>query len=107
MGVLTSILLIPRGDLLEKPILKQCSLRFSQLIENANFLDIDNYVNHTCANSEMCVDGVSSYSCNCSAGYTGVRCTVDLSPVNATWFSCREIYFKVMTFVYLLIDGKW
>ena len=76
MGVLSSILLIPRGDLLEKPILKQCSLRFSSLIENANFLHIDDCVIHTCANGGMCVDGVDTYSCNCSAGYTGERCLI-------------------------------
>ena len=40
----------------------------------ANFLDIDDCVNHTCANGGLCVDGVNSYSCNCSAGYTGERC---------------------------------
>ena len=33
--------------------------------------------------------------------------SVDLSVVNAAWFFSREIYFKSMKFVYLLIDGKW
>ena len=41
---------------------------------NTNFLDIDDCANHTCANGGLCVDGVNSYSCNCSAGYTGERC---------------------------------
>ena len=41
---------------------------------NANFLDIDDCVNHTCANGGLCVDGINNYSCNCSAGYTGERC---------------------------------
>ena len=76
-------------------------------MENGNFLDVDDSVNHSGEDSVVRIDDVNSYSCNCSASYTGVRCSVDLSPVNATWFSCREIYFKVMTFVYLLIDGKW
>ena len=76
MGVLSSILLIPRGDLLEKHVLKQCSLRFSKLIEKANFLHIDDCVNHTCANGGLCVDGVYSYSCNCTAGYIGERCLI-------------------------------
>ena len=41
---------------------------------NAYFLDIDDCVNHTCANGGLCVDGINTYTCNCSAGYTGVRC---------------------------------
>ena len=41
---------------------------------NTNFIDIDDCVNHTCANGGLCVDGVNSYTCNCSAGYTGERC---------------------------------
>ena len=43
-------------------------------MENANFLDIDDCVNNTCANGGLCVDGINTYSCNCSAGYTGERC---------------------------------
>ena len=31
-------------------------------MENANFLDIDECVNHTCANGGLCVGGVNSYS---------------------------------------------
>ena len=42
--------------------------------KNDYFLDIDDCVNHTCANGGLCVDGVNSYSCNCSAGYTGEHC---------------------------------
>ena len=36
--------------------------------------DIDDCVNHTCANGGSCVDGINNYSCNCIAGYTGPRC---------------------------------
>ena len=36
--------------------------------------DIDDCVNHTCANSGSCVDGLSNYSCDCMPGYTGVHC---------------------------------
>ena len=38
------------------------------------FTDIDDCVNNTCVNGGSCVDGVNSYSCNCSAGYSGDRC---------------------------------
>ena len=40
----------------------------------ANFLDIDDCANHTCANGGLCVDGINTYTCSCSAGYTGERC---------------------------------
>ena len=47
---------------------------YSIIDRNTNFIDIDDCVNHTCANSGLCVDGINTYTCNCSAGYTGVRC---------------------------------
>ena len=37
-------------------------------------IDIDDCVNHTCANGGSCVDGYNNYSCNCLPGYTGERC---------------------------------
>ena len=39
-----------------------------------SFSDIDDCVNHTCANGGSCVDGTNSYSCVCTTGYTGDHC---------------------------------
>ena len=36
--------------------------------------DINDCVNHTCQNGAPCVDGIASYSCNCTAGFTGAYC---------------------------------
>lgn len=36
--------------------------------------DINDCVNHTCENGAACVDGINSYSCNCTAGFTGTYC---------------------------------
>ncbi|XP_067041993.1 von Willebrand factor D and EGF domain-containing protein-like isoform X3 [Acropora muricata] len=40
--------------------------------------DIDDCVNHTCANGASCIDGINSYTCNCSAGFSGAYCETDI-----------------------------
>ena len=86
--MLTSVLLIPHGDivLIEDSVVWMVSIvigvivlwatleNYSVIDRNTNFIDIDDCVNHTCANGGLCVDGINTYSCNCSAGYTGERC---------------------------------
>ena len=36
--------------------------------------DINYCLNHTCQNGAHCLDGIDSYSCNCTAGFTGAYC---------------------------------
>lgn len=38
------------------------------------FSDVDDCVNHMCANGGSCVDDVNSYLCSCVNGYNGDRC---------------------------------
>lgn len=38
------------------------------------FSDINDCVNHTCENGATCLDGINSYWCNCTAGFTGAYC---------------------------------
>ena len=38
------------------------------------FTDIDDCVNHNCANGGSCMDGVNTYTCNCPPGFTGMYC---------------------------------
>ena len=68
---------------------------------NANFLDIDDCANHTCRNGGLCVDGVNSYSCNCSAGYTGERCLTGRGTFlprscwyHVVFFTSRKFFIK-------------
>ena len=72
---------------------------------NANFPDIHDCLNHTCANGGLCVDGVYSYSCNFSPDYIGDRSLIGWYKLpRAVLF--REIFFQAMKLVYLLIEGK-
>ena len=36
--------------------------------------DIDDCIEQQCQNSDMCQDGVKSYTCVCKAGFTGEFC---------------------------------
>ena len=38
------------------------------------FTDVDDCINNTCKNDATCINGVNSYTCNCSVGYTGGYC---------------------------------
>ena len=40
--------------------------------------DINECEANPCRNDAECVDGVNMYTCNCPAGYEGVRCQIDI-----------------------------
>ncbi|XP_068690355.1 uncharacterized protein [Montipora foliosa] len=46
--------------------------------DGKNCRDINNCANHTCANGASCIDSINSYSCNCTAGFTGTYCETDM-----------------------------
>ena len=41
---------------------------------NIVVIDIDDCTPNICANGGTCIDGVNSYTCSCSPGYTGRNC---------------------------------
>ena len=41
--------------------------------------DIDDCAGEPCYNNATCVDGVNSFSCNCSEGYVGGLCEYSVS----------------------------
>ena len=47
-------------------------------------VDLDDCVNHNCSNGASCMDGINSYSCNCSAGFTGLNCETGRERTNKT-----------------------
>ena len=47
-------------------------------------VDLDDCVNHNCSNGASCIDGINSYSCNCSAGFTGLNCETGRTRTNKT-----------------------
>jgi hypothetical protein len=40
------------------------------------FIDIDDCSPNQCQNGATCVDGVTSYTCSCVAGYNGTLCEI-------------------------------
>ena len=63
-----------------------CSLRVF-------LLDIDDCVNHTCANGASCVDGINNYSCNCLVGFTGSNCETGRCASDDIYFSSIVKFF--------------
>ena len=39
-------------------------------------INVDDCIDNPCLNSGSCVDGINSYTCVCSPGYTSENCSV-------------------------------
>ena len=48
----------------------------------ADCLEVDDCVGVSCSGNGRCVDGVNSFTCECSPGYTGVTCSIELQLVS-------------------------
>ena len=69
------------------------------------FSDIEDCANHRCTNGALCVDGINSYSCNCTAGFSGVYCETGTSSTKEmdTPFS-RQLSASINTFALFLLN---
>ena len=53
-----------------------------------NFVDINECAGDPCLNGGTCTDGVNSYTCSCTAGFTGKECETSKS------FYITHSYYK-------------
>jgi len=49
---------------------------FNQNETKSYFLEWNDCASHSCQHGSTCVDGVASYSCQCSRGFTGKYCEI-------------------------------
>ena len=52
----------------------KCIYYFIYLCKNPILSDIDECDSNPCQNDGQCVDGVNSYTCECTSGYSGDNC---------------------------------
>ena len=61
-------------------IINECTLAvtpFCMLAHNI-ISAVDECASNPCANGATCTDGVLSYTCTCTAGFTGVNCLTEI-----------------------------
>ena len=73
-----------------------CLLNFS--------VDLDDCVNHNCSNGASCIDGINSYSCNCSAGFTGLNCETGRERTNKTPILRHKLNFQALVKLAIFIN---
>ena len=65
-------------------------------------LDIDDCASNPCQNNGTCVDGVTSYTCKCLAGFTGAECQTSLyhlQHVYSAFFGLRYMHLLILFLV--------
>ena len=64
-------------------------------------MNIDDCLEHACANGATCVDGVNSYTCDCPQGFWGKYCETEVNECES--FPCLydgTCYDKVTDYLY-------
>ena len=67
-------------------------------------VDLDDCVNHNCSNGASCIDGINSYSCNCSAGFTGLNCETGRKRTNKTPMLLQKLNFTALVKLAVFIN---
>ena len=70
-------------------------------------VDLDDCVNHNCSNGASCIDGINSYSCNCSAGFTGLNCQTSKERVNINTMLLHKLNFQALVKLAVFINPVW
>ena len=73
-----------------------CHLNFS--------VDLDDCVNHNCSNGASCIDGINTYSCNCSAGFTGLNCETGRDKTNKTPMLLQKLNSQALVKLAVVIN---
>ena len=67
-------------------------------------VDLDDCVNHNCSNGASCIDGIHSYSCNCSAGFTGLNCQTGKERANVNTMLLHKLNFQALVKLAVFIN---
>ena len=70
-------------------------------------VDLDDCVNHNCSNGASCIDDINSYSCNCSAGFTGLNCETGTERTNKTPMLLHKLNFQALVKLAVFINHVW
>ena len=67
-------------------------------------VDLDDCVNHNCSNGASCIDGINSYSCNCSVGFTGLNCETGRDRTSKRPMLLHKLKFQALVKLSVLIN---
>ena len=74
----------------QEPDCTQCVTGFT----GPGCLEVDNCVGVNCSGRGQCMEGVNSFTCECSPGYTGTFCNIETEGMSITVLATCYIIFE-------------